>query len=175
MDEDFETFFEAYLDSAFFITSDDDDPDMYLGDTYTVRDIDPESYSRLRADARKFYKNNLSDILTWTRQGSPFSAAGHDYWLTRNGHGAGFWDGDWDKTVGERLTKASERAGEISLYVGDDKKIYVYPPVPSASPASPATPARSKTEGERLVDFFFGKRSGLSDGLFGLPSWKRRR
>ena len=21
--------------------------------------------------------------------------AGHDFWLTRNGHGAGFWDGDW--------------------------------------------------------------------------------
>ena len=21
---------------------------------------------------------------------------GHDFWLTRNGHGAGFWDGDWD-------------------------------------------------------------------------------
>lgn len=21
--------------------------------------------------------------------------AGHDLWLTRNGHGAGFWDGDW--------------------------------------------------------------------------------
>ena len=22
--------------------------------------------------------------------------AGTDFWLTRNGHGAGFWDGDWD-------------------------------------------------------------------------------
>jgi|TARA_R110000744_G_scaffold366338_1_gene475354 hypothetical protein len=21
---------------------------------------------------------------------------GHDFWLTRNGHGAGFWDGDWN-------------------------------------------------------------------------------
>ena len=27
---------------------------------------------------------------------------GHDFWLTRNGHGAGFWDGDYrDRDAGE--------------------------------------------------------------------------
>ena len=39
--------------------------------------------------------------------------AGHDFWLTRNGHGAGFWDGDWEQKIGQRATDASKRFGEI--------------------------------------------------------------
>jgi hypothetical protein len=52
------------------------------------------------------------------------SRAGHDFWLTRNGHGAGFWDGEWYKEVGERLTKASKAFGEVNIYVGDGDLIY---------------------------------------------------
>lgn len=40
--------------------------------------------------------------------------AGHDFWLTRNGHGAGFWDGDWD-TLGDVLTKISHSYGETEV------------------------------------------------------------
>lgn len=50
--------------------------------------------------------------------------AGHDFWLTRNGYGAGFWDGDWQKDVGEQLTQLSKSFGECNLYIGDDGKIY---------------------------------------------------
>ena len=46
--------------------------------------------------------------------------AGHNFWLTCNGHGSGFWDGDWPA----RLTEASEQFGEFDLYVGDDGLIY---------------------------------------------------
>lgn len=49
---------------------------------------------------------------------------GHDFWLTRNGHGVGFWDRGYDKEVGDALTKASESFGEVDLYVGDDGRIY---------------------------------------------------
>lgn len=34
----------------------------------------------------------------------------HDFYLTRNGHGAGFWDGDYEK--GEELTKVAKSFGE---------------------------------------------------------------
>lgn len=34
--------------------------------------------------------------------------AGHDFWLTRNGHGAGFWDGGWEEELGSRLTELSQ-------------------------------------------------------------------
>jgi hypothetical protein len=42
--------------------------------------------------------------------------AGHDFWLTRNHHGAGFWDGDWEQSAGEKLTALAESFGEFNLY-----------------------------------------------------------
>ncbi|QNP78372.1 hypothetical protein [Agrobacterium tumefaciens] len=50
--------------------------------------------------------------------------AGHDFWLTRCGHGAGFWDGDWPEPAASVLTTASEEFGNVDLYVGDDGQIY---------------------------------------------------
>ena len=38
--------------------------------------------------------------------------AGHDFWLTRNGHGAGFWDGDWP-AYGDMFTAISKGYGEV--------------------------------------------------------------
>ena len=51
-------------------------------------------------------------------------SVGHDFWLTRNGHGAGFWDGDYEKEIGIKLTELSQQFGECHAYVGDDNKIY---------------------------------------------------
>jgi hypothetical protein len=48
----------------------------------------------------------------------------HDFWLTRNRHGAGFWDGDYEKSIGEKLTELSHEFGQVDLYIGDDNKIY---------------------------------------------------
>ena len=47
----------------------------------------------------------------------PYGRAGHDFWLTRNGHGAGFRDGDWPEPFAAKLTEAAKRAGERDLYV----------------------------------------------------------
>jgi hypothetical protein len=37
--------------------------------------------------------------------------AGHDLWLTRNRHGAGFWDGDWPTEYADELTAAAHDFG----------------------------------------------------------------
>jgi hypothetical protein len=49
---------------------------------------------------------------------------GHDFWLTRNHHGAGFWDGDWSDGS-DVLTEIAEAFGESDMYLGDDGLIYV--------------------------------------------------
>lgn len=49
--------------------------------------------------------------------------AGHDLWLTRNGHGVGFWDGDWPEPLAEILTDSAHRLGPVDLYV-HRKRIY---------------------------------------------------
>lgn len=52
------------------------------------------------------------------------AAAGHDLWLTRNHHGAGFWDGDWPYRIGVFLTECCNRIGALEIYEGDDGRIY---------------------------------------------------
>lgn len=49
---------------------------------------------------------------------------GHDFWLTRNGHGAGFWDRNYPGEMGDILTELSEQYGNIDPVIGDDGKIY---------------------------------------------------
>jgi hypothetical protein len=57
-------------------------------------------------------------------------SAGHNFWLTRNGHGTGFWDEDLDsdaggKKLGDALTALCKKFGEVWTYVGDDKLIHI--------------------------------------------------
>lgn len=42
----------------------------------------------------------------------------HDFWLTRNRHGAGFWDGDYPDG-GRKLTKMAHIYGSVDLMPGD--------------------------------------------------------
>ena len=46
----------------------------------------------------------------------------HDFWLTRNGHGAGFWAGDYGN--GEVLTEIAHAFGNVETYEGDDHLLY---------------------------------------------------
>jgi hypothetical protein len=54
------------------------------------------------------------------------SSLGHNFWLTRNGHGAGFWGSDdYTNEVGDILSKISEKFGEVDIYIGDDGKVEI--------------------------------------------------
>lgn len=69
-----------------------------------------------------------SDFIEGSRKdledsGLSADSAGHDFWLTSAGHGAGFW-GRGLGDVGERLSKAS-KLYTADLYVGDDRKLHL--------------------------------------------------
>lgn len=117
----------AYLECMLFASTDAaGKDDITLDRSYDITDISPEALERAIADCAKFQADN-ADALTDaadTRDACDDEQAGHDFWLTRNGHGAGFWDGDWPDVVGEALTKAAEAFGELWPYVGDDGLIY---------------------------------------------------
>jgi len=49
--------------------------------------------------------------------------AGHDFWLTRNHHGTGFWDRGL--THGKQLTDVAHTFPEVSVYLGDDGLLYL--------------------------------------------------
>jgi hypothetical protein len=112
-----DVFTKQYLETALWAET--DDKGNPLDSNYQLCDFAPGVLARAIADCEAFQATNAADI------GGRTELAGHDFWLTRNGHGAGFWDGDWPKDAGARLTAASKAFGEISLYVGDDGLIYM--------------------------------------------------
>jgi hypothetical protein len=85
---------------------------------YGIEDIAPETLERMKADCARFQADNAADIE------ADLELAGHDFFLTRCGHGSGYWDGDWAEPAASRLTDAAHRFGEVNLYVGDDSLIY---------------------------------------------------
>ena len=96
------------------------DDETQMDANYGVEDIAPEAVAALIADLREFVEANAADIAA---SGMVAEQVGHDFWLTRNHHGAGFWDRGLGE-VGERLTDATRPYGEVDLYVGDDGLIY---------------------------------------------------
>jgi hypothetical protein len=106
----------AYIEAALWSSTDDDD--VPLDKNNDIGDIAPQTLRRMVADALKFQSDNWDDI------SADLEGAGCDFWLTRNGHGAGFWDGGWEEEAGKRLTAASEEFGEFNLYAGDDGRIH---------------------------------------------------
>jgi hypothetical protein len=54
-------------------------------------------------------------------------SVGHDFWLTRNHHGAGFWDRDEldADDRGKKLTDIAHAFGEKDLVLGDDGLTYI--------------------------------------------------
>lgn len=119
-------FFDAYVITALWSSTDTDG--VPLARDHDRSDIAPETLERMRADCDAFYDANEAALnCNGVTYGSHFSQdgrAGHDFWLTRCGHGAGFWDGDWPEPPSSQLTAAAQAFGNVDLYVGDDGKIY---------------------------------------------------
>lgn len=114
---DLDTFTRQYLETALWSTNDESGGEP-MGANYSIEDIASEALRAAVEDCRKFQEAHYDDI------SEDPSQAGHDFWLTRNGHGCGFFDADWDKDVAERLSKACRRWGELWPYVGDNGQIY---------------------------------------------------
>ena len=115
-------FVGAYFDAMYFTdTGDEGQPtkDIVLA-TETYR----KGVDECRAFVASAWLAGALDI-TNLRQ---MTMAGHDFWLTRNGHGTGFWDRTDDvygPGNGEVLTQLAEKAGEAETYEGGDGRLYV--------------------------------------------------
>ena len=88
-----------------------------LDANYTIDDIDPVSLAKLDVELDAFIENAQKYLV----ETDPDHVE-HDFILTRNRHGAGFWDGDY--TNGDALTDLAQTYSEMNVYVGDDGRIY---------------------------------------------------
>ena len=116
---DLDAFTRAYLICALWSSTGDDD--RPLDDDHDIDDIDPDCITEAVADCAAFQRDNAADL---EAQGGDAERNGHDFWLTRNSHGAGYWDRGTGE-VGERLSKAAKVYGEAYLYVGDSGMVHI--------------------------------------------------
>lgn len=128
---DRQAFIDGYIECALWADCmpPESDPDGETGgcENLTLR---PGAREKMSVDCLDFIAANEADLIAYAeamgdnplgmwaamaaqgraRSFSGTEKAGHDFWLTRSGHGAGFWDRGLGE-LGERLTKASKAYG----------------------------------------------------------------
>src|SRR5882724_4374560 len=114
-------FTRGFLETALWSSTDDSDDSggVPLDKNYSIDDFDPTTLAGLTEDCQRFQEENAADLADFDD-----AENGHNFWLTRCGHGAGFWDGDYPEPQASRLTEASEAFGNVDLYIGDDGVLY---------------------------------------------------
>lgn len=112
----------SMLETALWSTMDyfDESPDdgPYGPDTFHLEDA--FSVSDIPLEFQVKCQNYLNDFIDrarplFTEEELNESPIGHDFWLTLHGHGAGFWDGDYESgdEITEIVRKMRNERGEL--------------------------------------------------------------
>jgi hypothetical protein len=116
----FDAFTTSYLDTAIWADRPED---------CDLDEVFPDCIRKIWEDCQRFQLENeqLLDAAyqSMRRDGGDrrlfdVTDAGHDFWLSRNGHGVGYWDRGLGE-VGEKLHKAAAAYGQINVLPGDGK------------------------------------------------------
>jgi hypothetical protein len=132
-------FLRGYIDAA--LGSSNDDDDIPLDGNYSIGDIAESSLVSAWDECSKFFDENWTDLAHLDDE-----RGGYNFWITRNAYGYsyGFWCeraiSDDAEIAMHQLTRASESFGEITLCVGDDRKLHFKRRASGGTPVS-ATPA----------------------------------
>lgn len=120
-DRDGNEMLDSYIETALSTSYDhsDDVGGEILDRNYGRSSLAADALGEMRGDVFTFLADHSGLI------GDKLARAGQDFWLTRNGHGAGFWYGDWPKDAAKTLTDASKVYGSSDLYVGTDGKLHL--------------------------------------------------
>ena len=115
----FNTFTRAYIVAALW-TFDENTPSGEFETSGRVEELFPRltagSLARIEKECAEFREKNRR---FWAdRPDYSDDKAGHDFWLTRNHHGAGYWDRDENElpeACSSLLTEAAHVTGERNL------------------------------------------------------------
>jgi len=90
-------------------------------ESFSREDIEPDSLIRAYQDIKEFIRLAGDEAITEAIGEKGYEQLGHDIWLTRNGHGAGFFDHSYENE--QRLMNAAQALKEVDLYINDDMKL----------------------------------------------------
>lgn len=126
-------FLAGYIGAALWSSYDESDENggNPMDQNYSDDDLAAETLEAMQAACERFQSENAALLSIYYQHvnrvdDSPVEAyAGHDFWLSRNGHGAGFFDRDYvPSETQDALQSAAEAFGNFDLYIGDDGRIY---------------------------------------------------
>lgn len=119
-------FLASYIETALWSSNDGEDN---LDDAkYADFELSPAALERMTKDCESFESAvdklfaGLDDAVIRSIPDREHIA--HDFWLTRNHHGTGFWDGDYPEPIATQLTDLAHSYGECDLYPGDDSQFH---------------------------------------------------
>ncbi|ERP95728.1 hypothetical protein Q669_29610 [Labrenzia sp. C1B10] len=131
-----DSFTQGYIQALFFTETepgtdaDSHDPESQssLPGDCGFDDFAAETLDAIKRDCAEFQKRHAPLLAKAyeTRDTYTEEQAGMDFWLNRNGHGAGFWDRGLGE-IGDALSNACDWRGAFGnrdVYLGDDGKVY---------------------------------------------------
>jgi len=94
-------------------------------DRFSKEDIEVDSLLRAYKDINEFInkvgEENIESAII--DDNVDIETIGHHLWLSRNGHGSGFFDGDYEYFLEKKLMKAAKEMGSVDLYINDNNKL----------------------------------------------------
>lgn len=107
---------ESYLECAAWSSIDED------GDSIEHLSFSESAKTQMEEELNDFVKyceeNHPKELEEYAKDNTAKQFA-HDFWLTRNGHGAGFWDRGLGE-IGDKLSKMAKVHGSCDLYLNEE-------------------------------------------------------
>lgn len=110
-----DSFTQGYIECMFWTDANEDNEELK---DMRFDNLSDKALKDIIEECKDFQESN-KELLNSYYEKFNEENAGHDFWLTRNGHGCGFWDRRLGK-LGDKLTKAAK------VYGGCDLCEYVY-------------------------------------------------
>lgn len=113
---DGKSFLSGYLDCALW-ASPCSDNGKELDQQYDLLDLTHDALTKMSKECEEWQKENKA-LLEMALQEKPkrnMYSLGLDFFLTRNGHGTGFWDRGYSEELSDKLTEAAKKAGRRIL------------------------------------------------------------
>ena len=121
-EQNFLEFRKGYVDALLWSSVNNDAEDEQYFDELAngYENFGVDSQERIDKDCKDF----LDKALKFIPEDS-FGQAGHDFALTRNEHGAGFWDreDEYGQDAAEKLNNIATSFGEVSLFYDSAHKM----------------------------------------------------
>jgi len=120
---DLERFTKSYIEAMLWSSTDDDGEGLDASESFDG--IAPVAMKAIEASCLAFFVK-AGDLIE-SEPNQTVENAGYDFFLTRAGHGCGFWDGDWPVS-GDALSAIVDDGFKYRLsepYIGDDRLLYL--------------------------------------------------